>query len=256
MRGLNLILKLDGYRWALKLPRYVLIRTLFSQDSLREKDFHKKRKLQSIALAGDSTVESVESVLSEMEELETLNRMNLKIKELNWLGYFRAGPELFSLCRLIRPSIVVETGVGSGYSSTYILQALELNQHGRLISIDLPNADQAWSLPNGLYSGFLVPENLKKRWDLVFGDTMQVLPSILSRLGTIDIFFHDSEHTYNTMMFEFESCWQNLKHGGVLMSDDAIWNTAMLDFAKKRAHRHIGFIYHNGGSFPVAYIKK
>ena len=66
--------------------------------------------------------------------------------------------------------------------------------------MDLPNADQAWRLPK--------PEILMKRWELVFGGTMHVLPSALRRLGTIDIFLHDSEHTYNTMMFEFESCWQ------------------------------------------------
>ena len=252
---MNRISELKRYKWATKLPAYALVRILFSQDSSQEKAFHKKRILQSIALAGQTTVEIVENFLSEMEELETLNRMKLRVKELNWLGYFRAGPELFTLCRLIRPSIVVETGVGSGYSSTYILQALELNQHGSLISIDLPNANQAWRLPTGMSPGFLVPEILKKRWDLVLGDTKQALPSIMSRLGAIDMFFHDSEHTYNTMMFEFESCWQNLKQGGILISDDAIWNTAMLDFAKKN-HRHIEFIYHNGGSFPVAYVRK
>ena len=68
---------------------------------------HFIRKLQSIALAGESAVETDESVLSEMKELETLNQMKLRIKELNWLCYFRAGPELYTLCRLIRPSVVV-----------------------------------------------------------------------------------------------------------------------------------------------------
>src|SRR5665213_1629896 len=44
---------------------------------------------------------------------------------------------LYLLVRLRRPSLVVETGVANGISSTSILLALAKNGHGRLVSIDV-----------------------------------------------------------------------------------------------------------------------
>ena len=48
------------------------------------------------------------------------------------------GVVLYAVCRIRNPGIVVETGVASGVSSSYILCALENNEHGELYSIDQP----------------------------------------------------------------------------------------------------------------------
>jgi len=45
---------------------------------------------------------------------------------------------LYVLCRTTKPAVVVETGVASGTSSSYILRALDRNSQGRLYSIDVP----------------------------------------------------------------------------------------------------------------------
>lgn len=47
---------------------------------------------------------------------------------------------LYTIIRIRKPDIVVETGVAQGVSSTFILQALEDNGRGQLYSIDLPPA--------------------------------------------------------------------------------------------------------------------
>src|ERR1700759_5282966 len=41
-------------------------------------------------------------------------------------------------CRKHRPNLVMETGVGHGVTSAFILQALAVNQSGELWSVDLP----------------------------------------------------------------------------------------------------------------------
>ena len=42
------------------------------------------------------------------------------------------------------------------------------------------------------------------------------------------------------MMFEYETAWPKLKTGGLLMSDDALWSNAFLDFChKKKVEPHI-----------------
>ena len=61
--------------------------------------------------------------------------------------------------------------------------------------------------------------------------------SLLKALGSIDAFLHDSEHIYETMMFEYETAWPFLRRGGLLLSDDVHWNRAFRDFVRKSGSR-------------------
>lgn len=142
---------------------------------------------------------------------------------------------LYALCRIARPQTFVETGVHYGNSSSYILKAMRDNQTGELYSIDLPKADvgvRTYALPNRMTTGFLIPEELRSRWKLVLGDAKVELPKLLEKLGAIDMFMHDSLHTYEHMTFEFETAWKRLKSGGFLLSDDIDYNAAFSDFSK------------------------
>ena len=62
------------------------------------------------------------------------------------------------------------------------------------------------------------------------------LPKLLKELGTIDVFLHDSLHTYEHMMFEYTQAWRHLRVSGILMSDDVNegWSLAFIDFCKER----------------------
>ena len=147
----------------------------------------------------------------------------------------------YCLTRLLRPKTVLETGVEHGISSWLILKAMQRNGQGQLHSIDLPNhhatiddtgREQINHLPRGRSPGWLVPEHLRAHWHLHLGDAKQVLPEVLSTLGSIDIFIHDSLHSYEHMMFEYRAAWPHLKAGGLLLSDDIGWSDAFLDFAR------------------------
>jgi predicted O-methyltransferase YrrM len=150
---------------------------------------------------------------------------------------------LYHLIRLVQPDIVVETGVFRGISSAFILGALAQNGRGRLYSIDLPQASyevpgrgkDTSELPSGAQTGFVVPESLRSRWTLVSGNSRSELPPLLARLGVIDVFLHDSEHTYDFMTWEYETAWPLLRSGGVLASDDINWNRAFDDFVNANA---------------------
>lgn len=145
------------------------------------------------------------------------------------------GPVLYVICRLLKPKIVVETGVASGVSSTYILHALHKNAEGNLYSIDFP--DPSAKLP----TGWLVPSSLKDRWRLIFGKSSKKLPTLLNEVSQVDIFLHDSDHSYANMMFEFETVWPYIRKGGLLLSDDTHWNSSFFDFATKICRRHVRF---------------
>jgi hypothetical protein len=145
--------------------------------------------------------------------------------------------ELYAVVRAAKPRVIVETGVASGLSSAHILRALDRNGFGTLHSIDLPNVQEGSVLPDGRTSGWIVPDSLRGRWKLQLGDTWVLLPELLESLGRIDIFLHDSDHSYDAMMFEFEQANPMLVPGGVLLSDDTHLHPAWDDFCAKHGLR-------------------
>jgi predicted O-methyltransferase YrrM len=133
-------------------------------------------------------------------------------------------------CRTLRPRLVVETGVAHGVTSAHILKALSENGEGRLYSIDLPPLG---SNPE-VYVGRFVPEELRGRWSLRLGSAQKLLPEVLRQCGAVDVFIHDSLHTYAHMKWEFAQAMAALRPGGVLIADDIEGNKAFEEAAQDR----------------------
>jgi len=166
---------------------------------------------------------------------------------------------LYAILRKKKPEIVVETGVGNGHSTAFILLALEKNNQGKLYSIDFPEVagekyevGTFWEgkggavVPPSKESGWLVPERLGHRWKLILGKSQEKLPTLVKELAFIDVFLHDSEHSYGCQMFEFEQVWAKIKKGGLLFSHDIHRNNSFFDFAKKK-NREPHYIKYNFG---------
>ena len=162
---------------------------------------------------------------------------------LNRPSQGHAGFFLYILVRSLKPEFFLETGVSAGESSTYILQAMHDNNFGKLFSIDFPSAIVEKGLttimPEGKTSGWAIPENLKDRWELSLGKSEELLPKILERQKKIDVFMHDSLHTYDHMMFEYTTSWDFIKKNGLLLSDDIVvmngkGHSPFVDFAESK----------------------
>ena len=155
-------------------------------------------------------------------------------------------PVLYLITRLLKPNIVVETGVASGASSAYIIRALCDNNKGTLHSIDLPQA----GLLKGDESGFVVPESLRYRWNLGIGDSKDLLVPLLRDIGEIDLFIHDSLHTYEHMMWEYNTVWDLIRSGGIFLSHDVGANEAFFDFMNSKDIRWQDYrVFHVLGGF-------
>jgi predicted O-methyltransferase YrrM len=128
-------------------------------------------------------------------------------------------------CRATAASRVVETGVGYGVTSAFLLAALRENGGGRLDSIDIPPLERG----SDAVVGALVPPDLTDSWTVHRGMSRRVLPAVLAEAGPIDVFVHDSQHTYDNMRFEMDAAWSRLREGGVLLSDDVEWNAAFTE---------------------------
>jgi predicted O-methyltransferase YrrM len=135
------------------------------------------------------------------------------------------GIVLYVICRIQKPDIIVETGVASGVSSSRILCALEENKRGQLYSIDLP-----WWQDN--QSGWLIPDYLRHRWHLILGRSSEELAPLLRKVAEMDIFLHDSDHSYRNMLWEFQIAWTHLKAGGLLLAHNIDTNAAFSDFCR------------------------
>lgn len=132
---------------------------------------------------------------------------------------------LGEIVRLTRPLRVVETGVADGFSSRAILQALDTNGAGQLTSFDVFED-----------VGSAVDSSLRERWEL------EILPKRgrkvflsdrLSSICPIDIFLHDSDHSYGWQSFEYKIGFSALRPGGILISDDVDASYAFIDFVRR-----------------------
>jgi predicted O-methyltransferase YrrM len=141
-------------------------------------------------------------------------------------NYKTAGPitrygidVIYSLIRKTKPRIIIETGISYGFSTAVILFALlKNNDESKLISIE----------KNVMYyTGSFVQDYLKKNWCVKFGKSYDILPDITD---DIDIFLHDSLHTYDNMYFEYTWALNRLKENGFIISDDIGHNNSFFDF--------------------------
>jgi hypothetical protein len=186
-----------------------------------------------------------------MSEAGTITgEIRTRLREAQWeqgqvsgsTGTPDRGPVLYAVTRALRPELAVETGVANGSSTYYFLAAMKANGRGSLHSIDLPPGVDLSSeyrrkdntaIAKGQGPGWLVPEELRVNWTFHMGDTRVVLPKVLASLPPVDLFFHDSEHTYEAMTFEYQSAWPRLKPGAILGSDDVGWNRSFFDFIRQ-----------------------
>jgi len=178
-------------------------------------------------LAARSVLKALAGELAAHESFHAALKEKLRLHSDGYGGQMtREAPAIYSLVRLLKPKVIVETGVADGFTTSYILRALADNGEGRLYSIDLPH----YLLPQAKQPGWIVEEGLRGRWELRVGDAAEVLPALLKELGTVDMFLHDSLHTYDHMMLEFRAAWPHLKAGGLLLAHDVGTNHSFFDF--------------------------
>jgi predicted O-methyltransferase YrrM len=129
---------------------------------------------------------------------------------------------LYALTRWHRPSVVVESGGFVGLSAAFLLKALADAKvsDAQVYSIESDDNCEHWTL---------VPDDLRPQLIPLRAKVEDVVRSgkLPSR---IDMFLHDSGHTYRHMLWEFRQFWPRLRHGGMLVSHDVHMNAAFAKF--------------------------
>lgn len=163
---------------------------------------------------------------------------------------FFHGVSQYVLVRVMRPSVILETGGTPGKSSAFMLRALERNEAGRLITIDQPPQEILSRIrvseihskrPASVESNWCVPVWLRDRQKVVLGRAEDHLPRVLSELREIDMFIHDSDHSYAHMQWELKTACPFVRSDGVVWCDDIRTNDAWRDFCHDHRLRPLNF---------------
>jgi hypothetical protein len=142
------------------------------------------------------------------------------------------GALLYLVVRASRPARVIETGVRPGYSTAWILSALERNRVGELTSLGPgPTAGRSTGVGN-VTVGQFVPPALRSRWTLALGNTEGRLRDILASASRIDLFFYDNGPDAARARFELKAAWEALSDRGLLLAHHIDANSAWEQFCR------------------------
>lgn len=145
---------------------------------------------------------------------------------------------IYFLTRLLRPGVVIETGVAAGFSSRAFLRAMEVNGRGRLLSSDFPYFRVA--RPER-YVGYLVEDRLRTGWTLLLKGDRQNLPDMMSAMSAIDLFHYDSDKSYAGRAFAYQQVAPLLSEEAVVIFDDVQDNWYFRDLVRDQPFRVFEF---------------
>lgn len=133
----------------------------------------------------------------------------------------------YCFVRATKPRLVVETGTADGLGSALLARALQRNRAegdpGELLTFDVDPS-----------SGWLLDGDLLDETHVVIGDTTATLPQTLEG-RQVDVFIHDSLHTYEHERFELETAVAHAGERLLLISDNAHATTALADLCRELA---------------------
>lgn len=127
---------------------------------------------------------------------------------------------LFKLVREFRPSVCLELGTALGISAAYQAAALELNDRGKIVTLEGAEALASLAKVNLGTLGY-------QRFEVVPGRFQDTLDGVLKKNAPIDFVFIDGHHEESATLRYFKQILPNLSDGAVIVFDDISWSRGM-----------------------------
>lgn len=137
----------------------------------------------------------------------------------------------YALARILKPNIIVETGVDKGLGACVLTAALKRNAEegyqGRYYGTDInPNAGY---LLTGIYSDF---------GEILYGDSI----TSLSKFNQpIDLFINDSDHSAEYEAREYKTIQNKLTENAIILGDNSHCTDKLLEFSLETSRHFIFF---------------
>ncbi len=142
------------------------------------------------------------------------------------------GALLYLIVRAARPHRIVETGVRPGYSTAWMLAALDANGSGELTSLGPGSATGRSTGVRDVGVGQFVAPALRSRWTLALGNTEERLRELLGASHGVDLFLYDNGPIVARARFELRAAWEALSDQGILLAHHIDANSAWADFCR------------------------
>jgi len=137
----------------------------------------------------------------------------------------------YALARLLKPAVIVETGVDKGLGSVLLCSALLRNikegHDGAYYGTDI-DPEAGWLL-HGEYA---------KVGRVLYGDSIESLNALQPR---IDLFINDSDHSPNYELAEYRAVAAKLSERSLILSDNAHCSMALWTFSRESNRRFVFF---------------
>ena len=154
----------------------------------------------------------------------------------------------YAFARILKPNIIVETGVDKGLGSLILCAALLRNQaegySGTYFGTDI-NSN----------AGFLFCDPYKTVGRILYGDSIKSLNSI----PRIDLFINDSDHSADYERREYEAIAAKLSPKAIILGDNAHCTPELARFSAKHGRKFLFFKeqpkdhWYPGGGIGISY---
>ncbi len=165
----------------------------------------------------------VDETILEIEDFgagsKTLNDKSRKIKDIAAKGISsqKQSEILFKLLNFLKCETVIELGTSLGLNTLYLSM---VNSNTKIISLegDKSLSDFASQLSN---------KYKQTNTEFVHAKFDDILPSLLQKINTLDLFYVDGNHTYSATMRYFEMALPKKNQQSVFVFDDIYWSPEM-----------------------------
>jgi hypothetical protein len=175
----------------------------------------------------------IDELQSDQELRDALQTRLRRRRDRNRIARYGRRVGWYAITRLVKPALIVETGIHDGLGSAVLLRALQRNaeegHEGRLLSIDIDPG-----------CGWLVPIAIAERWTPIIGDAKAALGKHLQG-RQVDFFIHDSDHTYDHEKFEFQTAIQHATPSSVMLSDNSHSSDVLKELSTQWGRRFLFF---------------
>ena len=157
----------------------------------------------------------------------------------------------YAFVRIVKPRVVVETGIDKGHGAVLLCAALMRNEAegfpGRYYGTDI-----------NLDAGFLLSEPYSRVCTILYGDSITSLQSI----PNIDLFINDSDHSAQYERREYETIAPRLSPRGIILGDNCHCSDVLANFSVER-HRQFVFFreepqdhWYPGGGIGISFVRE
>lgn len=151
----------------------------------------------------------------------------------------------YAIARIIRPAVVVETGVDKGLGSAVLAAALLRNGSGRLYCTELNRS-----------KGHLLSGRYAEVGKILYGDSIETLERFSHK---IDLFVSDSDHSPDYEYRELQAVARGLSDHAIIIADNAHVTDSARRFSEERQRRFVFWReqpenhWYRGGGIGLSY---